>query len=233
MKQKGFSVILILVGIVLVVVMVGGAYYLGTKNNKSQNSVVTPNSSSSPTSTPSVDSQVTPTPTPTVVSQTLDTTQWLTYKSPSFSASVGSSPVAFSIKYPSSWKVGYDNQPVATSPNTYGDGFIFTYNDYQIKIAKGYAPGGNECESSDIKVYTEFNTVDSQHKFRRVKAYEGETIKPGTIIFTICSTIPGYPKMGYVSNSEFGKISYTLPQTYDNSTLNIMDNITTTLLKLQ
>lgn len=78
MNQKGFSIVLILIGIIIVAAgLIGGVYYLGTlKNTKpqSQNSVVT--------------SQTLPSPTPD------ETTNWKTYISIKGD---------FTMKYPSNF----------------------------------------------------------------------------------------------------------------------------------
>ncbi len=96
MRQKGFSAILILIGILVMVVSVGGAYYLGRSNTPkpSPNPVIT-SEFPKPSLTPVVTSE-TPIPTSVPSPSPDETANWSVYKSSIF---------GFQLKYPPNWLV--------------------------------------------------------------------------------------------------------------------------------
>ena len=89
-KEKGFAPIIILVGILVIVAVVGGVYYLGV--HRSYAPVSTPNPEVTSTLQPSSVSQTTPTP--DVTSTPNPTANWQTYTD---------TQNGFSIKYPTDW----------------------------------------------------------------------------------------------------------------------------------
>lgn len=87
MKQRGFSAILILAGVLIMAVVVGGAYYFGRQTvskSQSQNPIVV--------STPQTTSQPSPVSSP---NQSDETVTWQVYNDPKG---------IFSIKYPQNWQ---------------------------------------------------------------------------------------------------------------------------------
>lgn len=94
--QRGYSLILILAGIVVIMALVGGAYYLGRSNTPklSPNPVIT-SEFPKPSPTAVVTSE---TPVPTPVSSLFpdETANWPVYKNSTF---------GFQLKYPPNWLV--------------------------------------------------------------------------------------------------------------------------------
>ncbi len=94
MRQRGFAPIIILVGILVIAVVAGGAYYFGTRN-----SVITQPQSQNPlvTSTPQTTVIPQTIPSPTTSSSNLDTANWKTYTNSKYGILINY-PAAYSYK---------------------------------------------------------------------------------------------------------------------------------------
>ncbi len=158
MKQRGFSAILILVGVLIMAAVAGGAYYFGRQtvsNPQPQNPVVV-----SQTPQPTSVSQATPIPSPD------QTTNWKTYTNTKY---------GYSFKYPPERVIkggGRTTSPTDTPesilldwpPGTQGD----NYPDFYVDVITG-----NNSLSSTYN-YDGFMENLNQYKTTSI----GETVSP-------------------------------------------------------
>lgn len=173
---------------------------------------------------------------------------WKTYTSPSYKSSYGDQikDVMFSIKFPTDWKQGFDDKGFGLESSKYGHGFTFTKGQHEIRIALGYAPGGNLCVFDDS---TELNTPETSpqsygdvyHKqyteissgfstLRRIY-YSSDSQDKDIVKFNICSNEANKQKTQYNDNTSLGRITYTVPKDFTQSDLQIMDTILSTINK--
>ncbi len=128
-KQKGFAPIIILVGILVIVAVAGGAYYFSKSQSVKPETTSSPNPAlTSQTPQPSAVSQTIPSP--TTLSSNLDTASWKTY-----------SYKNISFQYPNDWVVIFDSK-VYGQPN----GFSL---HIQNQNAAGYQPDELLISTSD------------------------------------------------------------------------------------
>ncbi len=174
--------------------------------------------------------------------QYIDTSNWLDYKSPVIQVDTGSDnqngitrPAQFSLKYPPDWKVE------STSPYN-----ITTVQkgDYKIWIGLISDKIGNACFFPDSNpkgsLTEDINSGDYANDYkefkgflplRRVKTSHFNETTLENSRFQICFESS---TNSWVSNSRLGMISYYTPPNnkYDESTLNIMDNIVSTIIQI-
>lgn len=126
--QRGFTPVIILVGILVITVIVGGAYYFGKSKSVKPEAVSSPN--------PVVASQ---TPQPTAISQTISSSSSTTTDETANWKTHIDQENNFYFKYPSNWLMKSGNLPNSTpvfqKPNTQYDdsgrlaegSFVFAY----------------------------------------------------------------------------------------------------------
>ncbi len=137
--QKGQTPVLILVGILIIIVVAGGAYFLGKSAN------------SKPSSTPVVTSQ---SPQPALIPQSTpdaspaptgagETTNWKIYTN---------SEYGFSFKYPSNWK--YEPNPAFPTTIAFFEvGVTPIHHDGDTKSNEvfNFSPGVNDSSLDELK----------------------------------------------------------------------------------
>lgn len=155
--QKGFSAILVLVGLVAVLVVVGGIFYVGRLITPKTNS-----DTSQATSLPSASTNNYQQPSPSVQqpTKTDDTANWKTYKSQIES---------FTFKYPANWQLREE-------PKVYHDGSksvwdeavtLLSSDEFNLELRVGNSiPSSRPGKCSDYDV-TEMST-NSQNKISRI-----------------------------------------------------------------
>lgn len=150
MNQKGFSPLFIILGIILVIGIAGGAYYLGRQNifkSQSQNPMVT----TKPISTPSVQ----PTPTNASLSAIIDTSNWKKFTSKT---------EGFTLLYPPEWIIEDSSSGNCAHTKLNGsdcrdrfafkspDNLLVSYTIHQDDNIDQYGCGvQSPCDSQDIK----------------------------------------------------------------------------------
>lgn len=210
-KSPLSKILLSVLGALVVLGLIGGAYYLGTKNNsvsyKTQSVLV-----------PSV------TPAPSVVIATS-----VASAPPNLQTLVAGGVYTFS-KYQVSFPV--DWQESRTNTNA-GDIVTLTKNNYQIKINQGGFDGG-ACSYSDKPITTGiFQTFAS---FAEFKDQDGALYRRGKIDQSGYPNQDQYEVCAFSTKNNvfqeftpFGRIDYLTPLNADNSMLSGMDSIITSL----
>ncbi|MBI4035541.1 hypothetical protein HY383_01205 [Candidatus Daviesbacteria bacterium] len=137
--------------------------------------------------------------------------------------------ISFSLKLPEDWEQGYDHKGLDGGKDTFGSGFIFTHKnlDLEIRIGRFYAPGGNSCDKDFVGYGNDYKDIKTTSlNLRRVKEYVNISYIPkGYTRFDLCAG-----KGQVISqNSPIGLITYTLPDSYSSSDLDLMDKIISTL----
>ncbi len=127
MNQKGFSPLVIILGIILIIGIAGGAYYFGKSQTKK------PEASSSPN--PMVVSQ-TPQPIITPSSSPDETSSWKIYTN---------AKNGFSIKYPNNVRVGKENYGTSPYKGIQSSSGIIAVS-LGIDTPKCIREGGNFCQ---------------------------------------------------------------------------------------
>lgn len=179
-KQKGSAVIFILIGILVIAGVAGGAYYLGTKKPVT---VI-------PTQTPVVTSQ---TPQPTIASQTTSipdaTANWNTYTNTQY---------GISFKYPDTW---FFKDATQIAPGTSLVSIAFFKNGTNAHISSGRGDSGNELMYMIISNNLDGSQIVSITKDKFIQ--EVTTINPKNVNVTI----DGHPA-SYDSNDKSYSIWY-------------------------
>jgi hypothetical protein len=229
----------------LIPVFGGGAYYLKIYQAKKIVPVPTPTQTISqvvPTS--EFIDQVTPT---SVLDVNPSTVDWKTYTSPlynpfwsdeqlqkikigdGYATSENIKKIKFSIMHLTGWTQGvFDNanQAEFDGGSTGSSGFKFYKGDFEIRIGKYYAPGGNLCSLFPAG----YEKVESFAPLQRFSAGKDEQTKTGFTKFYICSK---ENNQEYSSVTSIGQIIYLVPSTYRESDIRLMNSIVSTIQKLQ
>ena len=148
--QKGFIPVLILIGILVLVGIAGGAYYLGS-SGKPQQTVSHPQPTPQPTSV----SQPSPTDASPAPNGAGETTNWKTYKEDNYK---------FLVRYPETWIItsyDYKKFPVASSDQQQ---LIVSFAN---KISEGITLGDKErieINIAYVKPKVSFNEFLDQRK---------------------------------------------------------------------
>lgn len=169
---------------------------------------------------------------------------WINFKSDSYKPQYGEGEsVKFSIMYPSDWKYHFDNKGLFTRDDelVFGHGFVFSKDNYELRIGLGYAKGGDLCvfpddtwaDKENLKLYgdsfyndfKEIPSLSSSMKLRRVQGDSQSTESK----FIVCAADLESNPLTFGTVTKLGKVMYIVPENSDPSILNIMDNIVSSI----
>lgn len=217
----------------LVVLGVGLVFfvYQNFQLQKSINMLLIEKNKTAETITPSqLPVEVTPTIMPSALPATDSVINWKTY-----TAKNGE----FSLKYPSDWKLTDNSKMV----DLYGDGKLqfqadvsITNGSYTLNSINPLAWGPSVCIYSDSQpvdgpsqVFTEYKEINtSTNVYRRSKVDQADPNNPNILTWIICTKGEGSNSFGSVGG--FGVTTYKTPLSPDPQTLNVMDEIFTSIV---
>lgn len=204
-NQKGITLPIIGVFVLLLVVGAGG-YYFATRTAKQTQKITT---------LQSVEMETKPTPTS---SATTDTVKWQSYNITKLPETFF---LSYSLEFPSSWRIDTEERGI----------FRLTKDSYEIAIDQngphGYdcifegTPDGPERDLRNIP-YIQFDS--EQGIWRRFEKEYGNT-NPKEMIIDLCIKT----NSGFDDSSDIGSISYSAPRNNSQEVLKEMDEIVKTI----
>lgn len=212
-QRAGF---LPIVGIVILLLIVAGsAYYLGTQQNK----VV-------PSPQPSISIPETQNTLPQSTASDGQEGQWQKYASKKLP---GNSLSAYTIEHPSSWV-----KKVTREDETF-DIFTLSKNDYSLEIWQGPTGGGGCIFEGDMPdgPYDDYRNIPYTEIEAGVGTLRRVPLKsdnPEQAVFGFCIN---HDREFYGKPTIIGAISYRVPVSYDMSILKEMDEIVATLKEVK
>lgn len=153
MRQKGFSPITIVVGILLIFTVAFGAYFLGTKNNKPS------------TQTEQTTTKTNPTPVASTTPLTIvdETANWKTYVNKTHK---------YTVKYPRDWESGEAAHGMsAVEPIFIAPLSKETVSDLEVQIIIRIDPLTSGCKGDEVI------NIDKVKGYKQKKIVNGETVE--------------------------------------------------------